>query len=208
MTPVRAERQALCDSMLEAGPDAPTLCEGWTVLDLAAHLVVREERPDAAAGLVVPPLAGRLDRISAAYASRGLDALVARFRAGPPRWHPTAVPAVDALVNLAELVVHHEDVRRAAGMGPRTDVPELQEAVWKQLPVASGLALRGAAHVPVVAVSTDGRRRVLRRGPYPVVLTGAPVDLLLRLFGRSAAQVDVGGPRLSVQRFSQARLGV
>jgi len=36
------ERLELCDLLLELGPDAPTLCEGWTTADLAAHLVLRE----------------------------------------------------------------------------------------------------------------------------------------------------------------------
>ena len=40
----RAERTALCDLFLEVGPDAPTLCEGWTTKDLAGHLVIREGR--------------------------------------------------------------------------------------------------------------------------------------------------------------------
>ena len=34
------------------------------------------------------------------------------------------------LVNLNEYVVHHEDVRRANGREPRTDRPDLQDAVW------------------------------------------------------------------------------
>jgi uncharacterized protein (TIGR03083 family) len=38
---LRKERQALCDTLTELGPDAPTLCEGWTTADLAAHLMVR-----------------------------------------------------------------------------------------------------------------------------------------------------------------------
>ena len=46
----REERRALCELLDETGPDAPTLCEGWTTGDLAAHLVLRERRPDAAAG--------------------------------------------------------------------------------------------------------------------------------------------------------------
>ena len=41
------ERQTLCDLMIDAVPDAPTLCEGWRTADLAAHLVVRERRPDS-----------------------------------------------------------------------------------------------------------------------------------------------------------------
>src|SRR5439155_20488720 len=54
----RDERSALCDLFAEVGPDAPTLCGGWLTRDLAAHLVIRERRPDAAAGIVIKPLAG------------------------------------------------------------------------------------------------------------------------------------------------------
>ena len=32
----RTERLALCETFLQTGPDAPTLCEGWTTSDLAA----------------------------------------------------------------------------------------------------------------------------------------------------------------------------
>ena len=46
-----------------SGPDEPTLCEGWNTRDLAAHLVLRESRPDAALGVVVRPLAGRTARL-------------------------------------------------------------------------------------------------------------------------------------------------
>src|ERR1700735_4322129 len=50
------ERATLCDLLVELGPDAPTLCEGWTTADMAAHLVVRERRPDSGTGLVWAPL--------------------------------------------------------------------------------------------------------------------------------------------------------
>lgn len=76
---VPAERQALCDTMLAVGPDAPTLCEGWTVLDLAVHLLLRERRPDVAPGAFVPALRGRLDRVAAEQAARGLPAVVAQL---------------------------------------------------------------------------------------------------------------------------------
>ena len=48
------ERAAIADLMTSLGPDAPTLCEGWTTRDLAAHLVVRATRVDAAAGILIP----------------------------------------------------------------------------------------------------------------------------------------------------------
>ncbi len=46
----KRERLLLADLLETAGPDAPTLCEGWRTRDLAAHVVVRERRPDAAGG--------------------------------------------------------------------------------------------------------------------------------------------------------------
>src|SRR5258708_22606003 len=58
------ERAALCALLKETGPDAPTLCEGWRTNDLAAHLVLRERRPDAAAGLMGGPLAGHTRRVN------------------------------------------------------------------------------------------------------------------------------------------------
>ncbi|HET6969240.1 MAG TPA: TIGR03085 family protein, partial [Ornithinibacter sp.] len=68
-TPVaRAERLALCDTLLELGPEAPTLCDPWRTRDLAAHLVVRERRPDAAIGIWLPPLAGPAGRTQQHYA--------------------------------------------------------------------------------------------------------------------------------------------
>lgn len=208
MTQAQLERQALCDTLLAADPAAPTLCEGWTVLDLAAHLVVRERRPDAAAGMFLPPLAGRLDRVMADHARLGMPRLVELLRSGPPPWSPTFLAPVDSVVNLAELVVHHEDVRRAVGEAPRQDVADLQEAVWSRLRQAGVIAL-AAVRVPLVAVREDGRRMVLRPGANPVVLRGEPVELLLRLFGRSeVAQVELDGPSLSVTRFREARTGL
>ncbi|MGJ4074519.1 maleylpyruvate isomerase N-terminal domain-containing protein [Corynebacterium macclintockiae] len=51
MSTSQSEREALANLLQQSGPDAPTLCEGWSTRDLAVHLVIREYRPDAAAGL-------------------------------------------------------------------------------------------------------------------------------------------------------------
>src|SRR5881227_3712913 len=48
------ERRALCDLFEELGTDAPTLLDGWTGKDLAAHLVLRERDPIAGPCLVLP----------------------------------------------------------------------------------------------------------------------------------------------------------
>lgn len=201
-----AERRALVDLMRELGPDAPTLCDGWTVLDLAAHLVVRERRPDAVPGVFGGPLARHTGRVMASVAARGLDAALATISSGPPRL-VRLVPG-GTTADFVELLVHHEDVRRAAGMGPRQDVPDLQRAAWRAV-LGQGRASLLRKPVGVVAVRPDGVRRVLRAGAYPVVLTGEPVELLLLALGRDAhAEVDVSGPSLSVRRFKERSTGI
>ena len=122
---VQAERNALCDSLLALGPDAPTLCDPWRTRDLAAHLVLREHRPDLASGIWFAPLEGHMERGQAALAAGDYTALVERVRSGPPRWSPTHFARVDALFNTTELVIHHEDALRGDGaVGPRREVPE------------------------------------------------------------------------------------
>src|SRR5579884_3787662 len=111
----RDERRALCGLLHDTGPDAPTLCEGWATRDLAAHLVLREYRPDAGAGMLGGPLAGYTARAQRRLTERTpYPRLVEMIRGGPPRLSVFGLPGVDARANLVEFYVHHEDVRRAA----------------------------------------------------------------------------------------------
>ena len=98
----------MADLLRSLGPDAPTLCAGWTTRDLAAHLVVRATRPDAAVGIVVPRLDGHSHRVRDRVAAQDWSALVARV-GRRPGW---AVVGDEAL-NLVEYFVHGEDIRRA-----------------------------------------------------------------------------------------------
>jgi hypothetical protein len=85
VTYAQEERAALAALLEETGPDGPTLCEGWQTRDLAAHLVLRERRPDAAAGVMGGPLAGYTARVQRQYLSRySYPELVRLFRSGPP----------------------------------------------------------------------------------------------------------------------------
>src|SRR5690349_4752118 len=104
-----AERAALVDALVHAGPRRPTLCDGWTTTELAAHLVSRERRPDAGIGLVVPAFAGWTDYVRGRYATQPYADLVDAIRTGPPITSPMALPGVDARINLVEHFVHCED---------------------------------------------------------------------------------------------------
>jgi uncharacterized protein (TIGR03085 family) len=202
------ERRELCDLFEELGPAAPTLCEGWATLDLAAHLVVRERDLLAAPGIVVGgPFAGLLDRGTRRALARGYDTLVEQVRNGPPLG-PFVIPGLRTLMNLNEYVVHHEDVRRPNGMGPRTDRPDLQEAVWGLLRRGARLMLRKVHGARVTLQPTEGEAVSFGRGP-EVVLAGAPVELLLYLQGRrSAAQVTLSGDPSAQTALEGADLGL
>lgn len=204
------ERRSLCDTFERVGPDAPTLCAPWLTRDLAAHLVMRERRPDAAAGLMVPPLAGRAQQVQDGYAAREWGGLVDLVRSGPPAWSPTRLGRVDELVNGVELFVHHEDVLRAAAdWAPRQLVAELESALWANLSRSARALLRRSPVGVVLVAPGHGRKAVGRPGPDGrVVLEGQPAELLLYAFGRTAvARVDVHGSDAALDALGGARLG-
>ena len=204
-----AERAALAAALTDAGPDAPTLCEGWTARDLAAHLVVRERRIDSMPGILVPPLAGWTDRVRRGYAQRPYADLVAAVRNGPARLSWAALPRVDALVNLGEHFVHCEDVRRAApGWTPRELPPKRQEALWRIVTTRGRLFFRRSP-VGVTLADPSGRTaRVITR-ERTVVVRGEPAELVLFAFGRTEhAVVDLEGTDDAVARLRATELGV
>jgi uncharacterized protein (TIGR03085 family) len=192
------ERSALCDLFTELGPDQPTLCDGWQTRDLAAHLVLRERRPDAAAGIMIKPLAGHTQRVQDAYAARPWPELVELVRSGPPAWWPTAIDAVDEAINAAEFFVHHEDVRRGRpGWEPRPPDAKRDAAMWAAVSRAGRMLLRRSP-VGVVLRGGEGREVAAKRGPNTVVISGEPGELLLFAFGRDAARVEFDGEQSSI----------
>jgi uncharacterized protein (TIGR03085 family) len=204
-----AERAALADALAAAGPDAPTLCEGWTAHDLAAHLVARERRLDSTPGILVPAFAGWTEQVRRRYARRPFEQLVTRIRSGPslPAW--PAIPGMDAAVNLTEHFVHCEDVLRAgAGWTPRQLPPARQEALWKTLKARGRLLFR-KSHVGVVLADLTGRRvTAIDRQP-AVVVRGEPAELVMFAFGRTGhALVDLDGTDEAVASLRATELGV
>jgi uncharacterized protein (TIGR03085 family) len=192
------ERAALCDLFDEIGPNEPTLCTGWQTRDLAAHLVIRERRPDAAPGILLKPLAGYTRRVQDSYARRPWRELVDLVRNGPAPWWPTRVPALDKAVNSIELFVHHEDARRGqAGWEPRKPDPERDAALWSGLRRTSLLTLRRSP-VGLVLHRPDGQEIVVKRGPTTVTVSGEPGELLLFATGRAGARVEFDGDQRAI----------
>ncbi|HEX6931813.1 MAG TPA: TIGR03085 family metal-binding protein [Streptosporangiaceae bacterium] len=204
------ERAQLSDLLEELGPDAPTLLAPWTTRDIAAHLVLRERDALAGPGLVLPGAWARLaERRRRALALRDFGWLVTTFRSGPPPGF-FSVGWVRRLSSLNEFFVHHEDVRRANGRGPRATGQAMDEALWRN--VSRGrwfLArrLRGAGLE--LAWAGTGRTIRARRGQPAARIAGPPGEVLLYLFGRQdAARVEVSGPAAAVEAVGRAHFGM
>ena len=67
-----------------------------------------------------------------ALARRDFSWLVAIIRSGPPRGF-FRISWVRRFANLNEFFVHHEDVRRANGRGPRTNSAAMDAALWRNV---------------------------------------------------------------------------
>jgi uncharacterized protein (TIGR03085 family) len=194
------ERAELADLLAELGPDAPTCCAGWDTAHLAAHLVVRDRRPDALPGfgleLLDPRLAAWSHRLEDRLrSSTGYRAVVDRVRSGPPRWLPMGWPVVSAALNTTEYVVHHEDVRRAQpGWAPRALPRAPQDELWRTV---AFFARRAASSVPGALVlrrsDAPGVEKRTGSGQPVTTVTGEPLELLLWTGGRrEVARVEVG----------------
>ena len=204
------ERAQLSDLFDELGPEAPTLLEPWTTRDLAAHLVLRELDYLAGPGLVLPGAWGRFaERRRRALALRDFAGLIATIRSGPPPGF-FRIGWVRRFPNLNEFFVHHEDVRRANGRGPRTNEHAMDEALWRNVSLAPWFLarrLRGAG----LELQWAGTAKTVRarRGKATARIAGSPGELLLYLFGRQgAAHVEVSGPDVAVEAVRRARFGM
>lgn len=195
----RSERRSLAALLRTIGPDAPTLCEGWTTRDLAVHIVIRDRRPDALVGNAFPALAGKSQLLQerAAGAEAELTALpweqlVGRVAEGAPVWNPASWGPVDRLMNTAEFLVHHEDVRRAQPQWhARQLLNDEQKALWSMLKLAGPALLRKEPESVVLIAAGFGAVRGGKKSARRVqIVRGEPAELLLWAFGRRE-QADV-----------------
>jgi uncharacterized protein (TIGR03085 family) len=210
---VEPSREVLAETLLAAGPDADTLCEGWKTSDLAAHLYLREHRLAVALGLIARPLAQVSDKATrklarASNRSADYEKLVEKFRAGPAALSPMKLPAVDKNVNLIEYFVHTEDVRRATERwAPRALDSEYSNALWDELIKRAAILYRGV-DLGIILVRPSGPRHVAKRAAVSVAIVGEPGELLMHAHGRrNHALVTFEGEPDAVALLDSAEIG-
>lgn len=206
MTAAQRERAALVETMRTVGPNAPTLCGDWSARDLAAHLVVREGRLDATAGVAVPFLAGYTARVQRQVTeTTSWDELLAKVASGPPLYSPFKL--LDPIANLGEMFIHHEDVRRAqSSWEPRRLDDTMVKALGRGLPLMARLSL-GKSPARVVLRTPDGKTvAAVGRGP-DLIVTGELEELVLFLSGRDEVRLTFSDAQ-AAQAVRAARRGL
>lgn len=195
MTFAAAERAQLAQLFHRVGPDAPTLCEGWSTRDLAAHLYVRENKFPISIEIWAP-FSWRLDDAMDAQCTRDFDELVDDWAAGPSKRSPRYY--LDGVMNTAEHFIHHEDVRRSDGVArPRDFSNAVNQELTKQLKMFAQLSLRGKDKAYVLTptggqpITVGGKRGVAQKGDDVVRVSGQPGELLLWTSGRDVCDVTV-----------------
>jgi uncharacterized protein (TIGR03083 family) len=189
----RAEREELLDLLERLTPAqwrTPSLCGGWTVRDVVAHVLSYDE-------LGPRQLAGRfarglflVDRTNAigleANAGRTPAELVELLRA---HLTPSGLPAgMGGAIGLTDGLIHHQDIRRPLGR-PRTVpaerlVPALRTALF-------GPVLRGVLRVRDVRLVATDVHWTFGRGPE---VRGTGEALLMAVAGRRAVAEELQGP--------------
>lgn len=192
MAQARAEREDLLDLLEGLAPDewrAPSLCAGWTVHDVVAHVLSYEE-------LGPRELAARfarglflVDRVNAVglgeYAARTPAELVQLLRA---HLTPSGLTAgMGGAIALTDGLVHQQDIRRPLGR-PRPIpadrlVPALRTALF-------GPVLRGVLRVRDVRLVATDIEWSFGRGPE---VRGTAEALLMVVAGRAAVAGELSG---------------
>ncbi len=211
---VDPSREVLAETLLAAGPDSPTLCEGWLTRDLAAHLFLRERKAAVGIGLLVKSLGKASDKATAKLAAKlktndDYAELVNAFRAGPPPLSPMKIKALDESSNLIEYFVHTEDIRRAVDRwAPRALDEAYSDALWDELIKRAAILYRGV-DLGIVLVRPSGPRHVAKRAPVSVAIVGEPGELLMHAHGRTGhALVTFEGQPDAVALLQSAEIGL
>jgi uncharacterized protein (TIGR03083 family) len=169
---------------------SPTLCELWTVREVAVHTVSYDEL--STAGLVGRFLKGRLntDRINAIgvadYADRTPEQIIAMIRANAEPHGLTG--GFGGRIALTDGMIHQQDIRRSIGL-PRAIVPERLRTALDFARFAP--TIRGAWRARGVRLVATDLDWTYGRGPE---VRGSGEALLMAMAGRRAAVDDLDGP--------------
>ncbi|MDQ5943590.1 MAG: hypothetical protein QG675_358 [Patescibacteria group bacterium] len=189
---VKSEREFTIDLLKKLKPEqwsANTLCRGWTVEDLAAHLVTRERNVIGGVGLVVPSLQQLHDKRLAKVATHGHEYIIEKLQNYP--WY------MPASVNVAEFWIHNEDlIRGELHMSRSAPTKQVNVILWgslKGLVAVRKSLLKDLGNVTLENIDTNESIELkFEDNRKTTTVTGSAGELLLFFYGRrDAAKVKL-----------------
>ena len=190
---IAAERGALAGDLGGLTPaqwDTPSLCAGWTVRDIVAHLSATASLNPATFFLGMTRAGFNFNKFANDQIAkhRGADpvATLAEFRG---LRNSTSAPPGPKTSWLGEVVVHGADVRRPLGI-PHTDAPE---AVRQVIDFYKGSNMLIGSKNRVAGLALHATDQDWQHGQGDAV-EGPLMSLLLAMTGRGAACDDLTGP--------------
>ena len=202
---VRAVRLGVVD-LLESLPaeqwDAPSLCQGWRVRDVAGHLALVPTITTwelLAAGPRVGMNMHRINtRLALRYGARPPDELLAQLRANVGTRRTARV--LDTRNSLFDVIVHSQDI--ALPLGRRFDVPVEHTRMGLQRVWAMGFPFRAQRRLAAFRLQASDTDWAVGSGPQ---ISGPALSLLLLLTGRTrTAMQTLSGPGLAHLRVEQS----
>jgi uncharacterized protein (TIGR03083 family) len=189
------QRRALVELLEDLSDDDwdhPSLCEGWTVRQVAAHVALQNTTWSAMPRGVLDMIRsggmnGAIHAVACRHALRPTDQIIAEIRDRIGVWRP--LPTVTYLESAIDYLVHPQDV--AIPLGRRLEMPTDVAAVAAQRVWTSPRmfhARRRLAGYRLVATDTDWT------AGHGNEVSGPIRALLLLLTGRSALLADLSGP--------------
>lgn len=193
MTLAHAERSDLADFLATLQPgqwESPSLCAGWSVREVVAHIVSYEDHGPADLLKRLGRTHFRPQRLNEAaladYRDMGPDELLEFL--GNHLEPQGSTARVGGRVGLVDCLIHHQDIRRPLGMPRAIPVERLSAAlpfaVWAP-PLRGFWKARG---VRLVATDLDW---AYGRGPEA---RGPAEAVLMAMAGRGDAAADLTGP--------------
>jgi uncharacterized protein (TIGR03083 family) len=190
---VRTERGALADDLTDLpsnGWSTSSLCEGWDIHDVLAHLVDSAKETRLRFCFRLARARFDFDRANARglAGERAADpaATLAAFRAVVDR---TTTPPGPKETRLVEAFVHGEDIRRPLGIARVYPAPLVVRAVEFQARTSASM---GGGRTLVAGTKLVASDADLDLGAGPRV-EGPAISILLAASGRRAALDDLSG---------------
>jgi uncharacterized protein (TIGR03083 family) len=196
---IETERSALVDDLSSLSDEqwqTPSLCTGWTVHQLLAHMV-------ATAKMTPPKFFGRMVASGFSFERMAAKQVAAESAAGPQatlaemKAHAGARTAPPGPVEswLGETLIHGEDIRRALGIAHAYPPDAIVRALdfYKKSNLIVGAMRR------IAGLSLRATDAAWSHGSGPLV-EGPAMSLLLAMTGRPAALSDLSGDGVDVLR--------